>query len=64
MVQGQVLGRDHVHLTRGSLVTECLNSWALVPPAEEVGHDHVRTQSGRVAPYNNTVQNVSHDLKP
>ena len=29
---------------------------------EEVGNDHVRTKSGRVAP--NTVQNVSHDLKP
>ena len=31
---------------------------------EEVGHDHVRTKSGRVAPYKNTIQNLSHDLRP
>ena len=26
------------------------------PLTEEVGHDHVRTKSGRVAPYNNTIK--------
>ena len=29
---------------------------------EEVGHDHVRTISGHVALYVNTVQNVNHYL--
>ena len=50
-----------IHVTRERVRTYVRRARGSI---EEVGHDHVRIESGRVAPYKNTIQNLSHDLRP